>query len=420
MRRGRAFSERIIIPSAHPKWILTTQHKKASGDKIEFSKHMTILIDLTQIPLSRTGVGVYADHLVSNLIPLLRTDDQLILVIQKDEIATRKAVEGFPNVHMVTIPSSVFRNRSLLLAFEQLILPILAWFKKTDVLHSLHYTHPLLALTPRVVTVHDLTFLLFPEMHTRGRRWIMPFFTRRAMRHAEAVIFVSNATQQDAERLLPAGSNLRSVVPLGVEPCVPILIGDGPSDSVLFDIGIKRPYLLFIGTLEPRKNIVRIVHAFEQIAAQRPALTLVLAGKLGWHTDEIVVAINNSPVQSRIRHLGFVSEVEKSVLLRNCEMLVYPSLYEGFGLPVLEAMAAGAPVITSNISSMPEVAGDAAVLVDPASTDAIASAVERILDDVTLASRLRVGGLAQASLFTWNVTARRTFQIYQDLEKHSM
>jgi len=376
---------------------------------------MKVLIDLTQIPLRRTGVGVYVDHLVSNLIPLLRADDSLILVIQSDEIALRHAVRGFLNVDLVTIPSNVFRNRAILMAFEQLILPMIAWRRKANVIHSIHYTHPLVSLTPRVVTIHDLTFLLFPQMHTRGRRWIMPFFIRRAMKHAEAVIFVSKATQSDAEQMLSAGRNLRAVVPLGVAPMLPIPQDGHSSDRVLSGMEVSRPYLLFVGTIEPRKNIGRIVQAFERIAEGHPELALVLAGKLGWHTDEIVAAIANSPVHSRIHHLGFVSEIEKSALLSNCEMLVYPSLYEGFGLPVLEAMAAGAPVITSNLSSMPEVAGDAAVLVDPSSTDAIAAAMKRILDSKGLAEERREAGYRQVALFTWRRTAELTYRLYLEM-----
>jgi glycosyltransferase involved in cell wall biosynthesis len=157
------------------------------------------------------------------------------------------------------------------------------------------------------------------------------------------------------------------------------------------------------------------VQAFERVADSHPDLTLVLAGKLGWHTAEIVAAMENSPMRPRIRHLGFVSEAEKWILLRNCAMLIYPSLYEGFGLPVLEAMAAGAPVITSNISSMPEVAGDAAVLVDPTSTDAIAEAVHRILADGSVALGLRQAGPIQAAIFTWKEMAERTKRIYDEI-----
>jgi glycosyltransferase involved in cell wall biosynthesis len=373
---------------------------------------MRVLIDFTQIPLNRTGVGVYADHLVANLLPLLREEGVLFLVVQSDDVLIRAAVKGEENVHLVAIPSKLFRNRALLMAFEQLVLPIIASAKRADLIHSLHYTHPLLAFTRRVVTIHDLTFSLFPELHTRGRRIIMPFFIRRAMKNADAVIFVSRATQNDAERLVPAGRNLRRVVPLGVANVPPVPNDERSAVAVLSSIRVDRPYLLFVGTLEPRKNIVRIVQAFEHVAQDHPDLTLVLAGKLGWHTSEIVAAMENSPMRPRIRHLGFVSEDEKWTLLFNCTMLVYPSLYEGFGLPVLEGMAAGAPVITSNLSSMPEIAGDAALLVDPTSIDAIATAIERILIDLSLASRLRQAGPVQSALFTWGKMGERTKSIY--------
>jgi glycosyltransferase involved in cell wall biosynthesis len=376
---------------------------------------MRVLIDFTQIPLNRTGVGVYADHLVANLLPLLREDDALFLVVQSDDVLISAAVNGYANVHLVAIPSKIFRNRALLMVYEQLILPIVAWGKRADLIHSLHYTHPLLAFTRRVVTIHDLTFFLFPELHTRGRRIIMPFFVRRAMKHAEAVIFVSKATQDDAERLIPAGRNLRRVVPLGVTPCPHIPEDDSSSETYLSRMGVDRPYLLFVGTLEPRKNIIRIVQAFERVADSHPDLTLVLAGKLGWHTAEIVAAMESSPMRPRIRHLGFVSEAEKWTLLRNCEMLVYPSLYEGFGLPVLEGMVAGAPVITSNLSSMPEVAGDAALLVNPTSVDAIAGAIEQLASDTNLAAHLRRLGPIQASAFTWRNTAESTCAIYRSV-----
>lgn len=362
---------------------------------------------------------MYADHLVAHLTPLLCNNDALILVVESDDIIVRETVKDQPGVHLVTIPSRFFRNRAILMAFEQCVLPILAWIKHADIIHSLHYTHPLLAFSRRLVTIHDLTFLLFPDMHTRGRRWIMPFFIRRAMKHAEAVAFVSKATRSDAERMLPVGLNLRCVVPLGVSRPLFVTDQDGSSEAVLSKMGVEPPYLLFIGTLEPRKNIVRIVHAFERVAANHQNLTLVLAGKLGWHTSEIVASIEKSPMRSRIRHLGFVSEAEKWILLRNCEMLVYPSLYEGFGLPVLEGMAAGAPVITSNLSSMPEVAGDAASLVDPNSVEAITFAIEQIIGNKMLAKRLQVAGVAQAALFTWQKMAHSTYQLYGDMLRWS-
>lgn len=356
---------------------------------------------------------MYADHLIANLMPLMREGDSMILVIQGDDIRIAEAVKGNANVDVVKIPSRIFRNRALLLGFEQLVLPVIALLGHADLIHSLHYTHPLLAFTRRVVTIHDLTFVLFPELHTRGRRLIMPFFIRRAIKHAEAVIFVSSATQKDAERLFPASHNMKSVIPLGVEPVLANVEKD--DQAILSELGLERPFLLFIGTLEPRKNIVRIVHAFERIADRHPEITFILAGKLGWHTDEIVSAIEQSPTRFRIHLLGFIDAQQKAALLRSCLMLVYPSLYEGFGLPVLEAMAVGAPVITSNLSSMPEVAGDAALLVDPTSVEQLVDAMEHIIRNAVLAKQLSDAGPTQASLFTWDRAARLTLSLYRDV-----
>jgi glycosyltransferase involved in cell wall biosynthesis len=374
---------------------------------------MRVLVDFTQIPLSRTGVGIYADNLILNLIPLLRSEDVLLLMAQSDDAVIREAVKGHSNVHLVTIPSRIFRNRLLLFGFEQIILPILALCLRADLIHSLHYTHPILAFSRRIVTIHDLTFFLFPELHTRSRRMIMRFFIRRAMKYAEALIFVSKSTQNDAEQMLPAGRNLKFVVPLGVS--FPPASSSETSPNWL-PVGLRKvPYLLFVGTLEPRKNIVRIVHAFERVAGENADLQLVLAGKLGWHTDEIIAAIDNSPLRSRIHHLGFVSEAEKATLLCNCAALVYPSLYEGFGLPILEGMAAGAPVITSNISSMPEIAGRAALLVDPVDVDAIATAIRVLLGNHKQAQIFTGYGKETASQFSWINTAISTYKSYRAL-----
>ncbi len=375
---------------------------------------MRVLIDFTQIPLSRTGVGVYADHLIGGLLPLLGSQDALILVAQSDDNTIRDMVRGHPKVCLKTVPAKIFRRRVLLLALEQVVLPLVAWANRAHLIHSLHYTHPLLSLTPRVVTVHDMTFFLFPELHTAWRQRVMRFFAARALKNAEGVLFVSEATRRDADRLFPQGRGLRRVAPLGVSSGRVIEVAHSGPISALRSLGISQPYLLFVGTLEPRKNIVRIVQAFERVAVGYQDLTLVLAGKPGWHTGGLINAIEGSPMRSRIHRLGFVSGPEKDLLLRNCAVLVYPSLYEGFGLPILEGMAAGAPVITSNSSSMPEVAGDGAILVDPSSVEDIASAIQELLSDQEKRSQLVGAGLRNSQRFTWEQTALATYQAYLD------
>ena len=371
---------------------------------------MNILIDFTQIPIERTGVGVYADHLLRELLPLLESTDRLIVLAQNDDAGLKDQLSGQVRVTLLTIPAWLFRQRAALLVFEQTVLLWLLFRHQVQVVHSLHYTYPLLASCARAVTIHDSTFTLFPELHTCGRRLLFPFFTRRALKNAECPIFVSESTQGDAERLFGACRHRAHVIPLGVEPG-PVMVPDSADGDFVLP-AVTPPYLLFVGTLEPRKNIVRIIRAFEEIAAEHPQQKLILAGKLGWHTEEIVSAMEGSPFRKRIMHLGFVTERQKRALLHSCEILVYPSLYEGFGLPVLEAMAQGAPVITSSVSSLPEVAGDAAILVDPSATCEIATAIDRLLRDDALRATLKKAGLARAAELTWRRTATSTYAAY--------
>jgi len=240
----------------------------------------------------------------------------------------------------------------------------------------------------------------------------MPFFIKHAARHAEALIFDSEATRLDAERLIPSAGNLRSVVPLGVD-LQGFDIRPQETKEVLDKFSIQRPFVLFVGTLEPRKNVARLIQAFERIANEHPDLLLVLAGKPGWDFDDIFAAKQASNHGDRIRQLGFVRESEKRALLAACEALIYPSLYEGFGLPVLEAMAAGAPVITSNVSSLPEVAGDAAMLVNPLSVEDIADALRIIVSNATKRADLRALGKRRAANFSWLNAATQTFEVYK-------
>jgi glycosyltransferase involved in cell wall biosynthesis len=169
--------------------------------------------------------------------------------------------------------------------------------------------------------------------------------------------------------------------------------------------------------VEPRKNVLRLIKAFEQIADRNKNLSLILAGKPGWNCENDFSAIQSSVHRDKIRYLGFVSECEKTALLKSCEVLAYPSLYEGFGLPVLEAMAAGAPVITSNLSSLPEVAGDAAILVNPLSVEEISTAIDRLVNDKLRRAELRAAGKRRAAEFTWQNVAMKTYQLYMEVVK---
>lgn len=373
---------------------------------------MRILIDSSQIPVARTGVGVYAEHLIREIAALLRPEDMLFVLVQDDDELLLHDIAAQPNVRAIRLRSHFFRSRLLLAFYEQIFLPWVLLYCRIDLIHSLHYTFPFLCPCSRIVTLHDMTFFLWPQMHTRARRIVMPFFIKMALRHAEAILFVSKATRKDAEALFGKGVNLRFVTPLGVDRAYFNRPPDETIASTLSLLKIQKPYVLFLGTLEPRKNVIRLVEAFEHVGQQYHSHTLVIAGGLGWHFEAALQFIENSSMKARIHRLGYVSKQHKHELLAGCDLLAYPSLYEGFGLPVLEGMAAGVPVVTSNVSSLPEVVGDAAATVDPSSKEQISNALELVLSDKIYGDWLRKAGKARAREFTWERTARMTYAAY--------
>jgi len=258
-----------------------------------------------------------------------------------------------------------------------------------------------------VVTVHDLAFRLYPDAYPLAWGLLHRSGFRRALRAASAIIAVSRSTASDIAHLGGLDEGSIHVVPLGGS----FPVGSEDPSSLLDGLGVPRPYILFVGTLEPRKNPLRLIRAYRRIASRVPH-ALVLAGPMGWRSDPVRRELAGSGPGS-IVVTGRVSEPELDALHRGADAFVYPSLYEGFGLPVLDAMARGVPVVTSDTSSLPELAGDAAVLVDPGSTAAIAEGLERVLSDEGDRSRLAAAGLARARTFTWDRTARETLEVYE-------
>ena len=261
-----------------------------------------------------------------------------------------------------------------------------------------------------VVTVHDLAFERIPQAFTPSWRWLYRTGLRAAIKRADALLVPSRSTAED---LLAHGADPSRV---HVTPLASSLFTSASEDrdpgQVLARMRVPLPYVLFVGTLEPRKNLVRLVRSYRRtvVAAGLPH-ALVLAGPSGWGSDELLHELA-APGGGRIIRTGAVSSDDLDALYRAADCFAYPSLYEGFGLPVVEAMSRGVPTLTSNVSSLPETAGDAALLVDPADEDAIAAALERILTDRDLSSDLRERGPRQAAGFTWAATARATLQAY--------
>lgn len=277
-----------------------------------------------------------------------------------------------------------------------------------DVLFIPAHVLPLICPVPAVVTVHDLGYRHFPEAHTRFQRWYLENTTRRHARVAAHIIADSAATATDLKRFYVTPPEKISVVHLGLSPNLAPVANPQP---VVEKYGIRGKYLLYVGTLQPRKNLARVLGAFREILDSFPDVTLVLAGGKGWLFEQIAAEISRLQLTNRVILPGFIPEADKPALLSGATAFLFPSLYEGFGLPALEAMACGTPVLASNVSSLPEVVGEAAVLVSPTDTAAIAGGMRQLLADATLRKTLVARGYQQAAQFSWEKTGQQIWEI---------
>jgi glycosyltransferase involved in cell wall biosynthesis len=286
--------------------------------------------------------------------------------------------------------------------WEQLGLAVELAMERLDVLHSPDYIPPFMRRCGSVITVHDLAFLRWPELLTRESRAYFNQHIRRAVRSAAQIIAVSQATKADLIELLDVPAEKVHVIYEA-----PAFDPKQPQPAPLMEL--PEDYVLFVGTLEPRKNLVRLIEAFADVRMRGYSGWLVLAGAPGWRAEPIVEAIR--------QHSDYVVHVpiearDLPALYRRARLLAFPSLYEGFGIPIVEAMSCGTTVLTSNVSSMPEVAGEAALLVDPTNVADIAGGVWRLLTDDGLRADLQAKGLARAAEFGWERAARATLEVY--------
>lgn len=278
--------------------------------------------------------------------------------------------------------------------------------------HVIPLGAPLQRRTRTVVTIHDLGYLHFPEAHTRAHRLYLRLSTAWSARVAHRVIAVSAATRADLVRYTGVAPAKISVIHHGVAAHFAPVASQPMITAVQARHAIDRPYFLFVGTVQPRKNLERVIAAFAALAVSQQPL-LVIAGKKGWLTAAIERRAQELGVADRVRFVGYLPDADLPPLLSGALGFVFPSLYEGFGMPVLEAMACGTPVLTATTSSLPEVAGDAALLVDPCDTSAIADGLRRLASEPQLRAELGARGRARAARFTWRACAEATLRVLQ-------
>ena len=278
--------------------------------------------------------------------------------------------------------------------------------RNIDVMHTPVMLVPPSPKVPLVVTVHDMTAWLFPELHTARTAWLTRLAFRAARRRGAYFLADSSSTAADLMRIGRVRSDHIAVVPLAADGRFRRV----EAPRVLARYGLDRPYYLYVGTLEPRKGIDSLLTAFAQLSERD--VHLVIVGKKGWMFETLDAKVSALGLESRVTFTGFVPDEDLPALISSSLAFVYPSVYEGFGLPVLEAMQCGAPVITSQVSSLPEVAGDAALMTQPGDIDGLALAMRRVLREPGLRDELRERGFAQAAKFSWERTAALTADAY--------
>jgi len=373
-----------------------------------------IAIDAHSVGAELGGNETYAINLIESLATIDQTNQYTLYVTKRaavDRFARRwpnfKVTQTSPHTPLVRIPLTLSRELRR---------------NPVDVLH-VQYTAPPFLPCPLVSTIHDLAFEHLPETFKR-RSWMQLRLTVRATaRRAAEIITVSEYSRDDIITTYGIAAERITVTPEAASPHFARVTNGNELKRVREGYGIGKNYILSLCSIQPRKNLVRLIEAYSSLRRARPVgefPQLVLAGKRAWLDQETIRAAERNSVDRDILFTGYVPDLELPALYSGAICFVYPSYFEGFGLPVLEAMQCGVPVIAGNRTSLPEVVGDAGVLVDPFDEGELATAIARIADNPDYRAQLSVKGLNRARAFDWNTTARLTLQVYERAARKSL
>ncbi|MBI4280935.1 glycosyltransferase family 4 protein [Candidatus Uhrbacteria bacterium] len=381
------------------------------------------------------GVGHYTYFLIRHLLDL---DQENEYVLFFDELFGKQnaaeLVGNYPRAVARFFPFHIYRHL-MPFVYRHLLLTGFMARERSDVLHAPDGSLPYTYRAPAVITIHDLAVFKHPEWFPSSvfeRFSSQKILLPRAVKLARRIVVPSEATAADLRVLFPHVSEKISVIPHGVIPHTAVEFEGGMVSSEEEMIGpellakyhLGERYLLFVGTLEPRKNIAALIRAFRALRIDPlfKEVRLAIVGARGWKFEEIFreLEITNqgaSPAEAPVQYLGYVPAGDKFLLMKQAAAFIFPSRYEGFGLPALEAMSMGTPVITSKVSSLPEVVGEAGILIDPDHEEEIQKAMEELLTNESLRQQLGEAGRRRAEQFTWMKTAERTLEIYRQAAK---
>lgn len=359
---------------------------------------MKVSLDVTAVPARPAGAGRYVLELARGLGRM--TDMDTYLYARVDDGVRWELLEGDAHVRAVAP-----RSRPLRLAWEQARLPSLLTNDFIGVHHAPHYTMPERAKTPVVVTIHDMTFFTNPEWHERSKVLLFRRAISVAVKKATQLVAVSHDTAMRMQERF--GEVPVTVIPHGIDHARFNPKKSASERVELTNAGIPDEYIAFLGTIEPRKNLPQLIRAFDRIASKHPSLHLVIAGQRGWQLEEFDRTLSASAHRNRVIVSGYLAEALVPALLRNAHAVAYPSLVEGFGLPALEAMACGAPVVVGDGSAMREVARGAGIFVNQNDVDSLVAGLEVALESSGDA------GVEAAKKFTWVNAVDAHIEVYE-------
>jgi glycosyltransferase involved in cell wall biosynthesis len=376
---------------------------------------MKIGFDLDSLTLRSGGIGRYGVNLINHLAKILLTETNNEMFVFLHRSFNRNVLNKHENLGLINkytrIKSNVLR--------KAIFLPFSIRNLKMDLFHGVdHIGLPFLYRSKTchyVVTVHDLITRIYPRSFPIKQRLVQNNLLPLILSKAERIVVDSRSTENDVKKFYPQQAEKVKVIYPGVESQF-FPRSQKEVERVLDKYQLDFKYFFFLGTLEPRKNIVRLIEAFIKLKRERNVEhRLVISGRKGWLYKEILEKIQQSSFSQDIIFTDFVDDEDLPYLFSGAEMFLYPSLYEGFGLPVLEAMACGTPVIASNLSSLPEITGEAGILVDPLNVEEIALAMERLSGNRKLQEELQKRGLERAKLFSWEKVAQETSELYKEM-----
>jgi len=358
----------------------------------------------------RAGVSNYVEALLAHLGMLDKRNRYTVYTTR----GLDGAALGLPPNFTVRPSRLPTINPRVRIPWEQLLAPVLLRLSGADVFHGVLNITPLACPVPSVITIHDLAFLSFPQTFRRVNRAYLAWATRVSARRASRILAVSEATKREIVRLLRIPPE-KIVVTYDACDARFAPPESGALEAFRRRAGLPERFILFLSTLEPRKNLPTLLEAYARIAASTD-VPLIIGGGKGWLYDEIFARAEALDLGDRVRFAGYISQEDQPLWYAAATVFAFPSLYEGFGMPPLEAMACGTPVVATTSSSLPEVVGDAGLLVPPTDANALGAALLRLLDDAELREELRARGLRQARRFSWRETAERTLLAYQEAQ----